>query len=247
MTRRLDPDARYGVRLTLVTVALLLVGVPFLLLALLVRGGWAPLRRLDSAAATGANDLARDQQWLVPLMEGISDVFDPWSFRAAAVVVGVLLLVRGRRRLAAWLLVTVLAGGLVVAALKEIVGRARPALPDPVSSAPGLSFPSGHAFGATVGALVALLLALPLLRGAWRAVGAAAAALVAVLTSASRVLLGVHYVSDVTAGAVLGLAWVAATTAVFETWRRETGRPPSPPTEGVDPEGSRSLAAPERR
>jgi undecaprenyl-diphosphatase len=35
--------------------------------------------------------------------------------------------------------------------------------------------------------------------------------------------LGVHYVSDVAGGYLLGLAWVAAMTSVFSTWSAERG------------------------
>jgi undecaprenyl-diphosphatase len=51
------------------------------------------------------------------------------------------------------------------------------------------------------------------------------------------VALGVHYLSDVLAGWVLGLAWLAATTAAFQAWRRELGgRPVAPASEGLEPE-----------
>jgi hypothetical protein len=40
-----------------------------------------------------------------------------------------------------------------------------------------------------------------------------------------RVALGLHFVSDVLAGYVLGAAWVSSKVAVFNLWRRESGRP----------------------
>jgi len=52
----------------------------------------------------------------------------------------------------------------------------------------------------------------------------------------ARVGLGVHYVSDVVAGWVLGLGWLAATTAAFRAWRREEGDPRTPASEGLDPD-----------
>ena len=49
----------------------------------------------------------------------------------------------------------------------------------------------------------------------------------------SRLALGVHYLSDVVGGIVLGLAWLAVSTATFSIWRVERGRPPVHPTEGL--------------
>ena len=40
------------------------------------------------------------------------------------------------------------------------------------------------------------------------------------LIGVSRVLLGVHYPTDVLGGWALGLAWVGGATAVFRPWRR---------------------------
>jgi undecaprenyl-diphosphatase len=51
----------------------------------------------------------------------------------------------------------------------------------------------------------------------------------------ARVTLGVHYVSDVLAGYVLGAAWVAAMIAAFNAWRRERGRPAADPAQGLEP------------
>jgi len=58
----------------------------------------------------------------------------------------------------------------------------------------------------------------------------------------SRVALGVHYVSDVLGGFVLGAAWVAAMTAAFNALRVERGRRAVDPKEGLEPEKARRLA-----
>jgi membrane-associated phospholipid phosphatase len=84
-------------------------------------------------------------------------------------------------------------------AIKPLVGRRRPELSGlpPLSATPTkLSFPSAHASTSFAGAL------------AYSRVGKPAAPLyaLAVALSLSRVYLGVHYPSDVLAGALLGTA-----------------------------------------
>ena len=84
----------------------------------------------------------------------------PTYFASALTVIAVVYVIHGERHHATWLVVTVFGGAALGFALKEIVGRARPVLPDPVSTAPGLSFPSGHALGASIGCCLLLLITL---------------------------------------------------------------------------------------
>jgi undecaprenyl-diphosphatase len=49
------------------------------------------------------------------------------------------------------------------------------------------------------------------------------------------VLLGVHYVSDVVGGLLLGTGWTAACAAVLVAWRSEQGRPVRRVSDAVDP------------
>jgi len=53
----------------------------------------------------------------------------------------------------------------------------------------------------------------------------------------------VHYLTDVVAGWVLGIAWLAVTAVVFEAWRRDVGLPPSPATE-AEPELAEGVPEP---
>lgn len=140
---------------------------------------------------------------------------------ALVVVVAALLLAALRRRRDAWLLVAAfVADEISSAALKLAIHRHRPpfaTIPLPAS----FSFPSGHTSGAfTVYVLVALLVGARLPRAA-RALLVAAALAWAAAIGATRVLLGVHYLTDVLAGACLGLALVATTLLV----RRRLSRP----------------------
>jgi len=229
-------DRKLGLRLLLALVATLGLGVPFALLALLVRARWDPLIRLDTSVADGLHAVALRNPWLVDTLDGISVVIDPWVLRPVVTLVAVWLLVRERRvRLASWVLVTLWGGALLGVLLKELIDRARPDLVDAVAAAPGFSFPSGHALGGTIACGLLVLVLGPLLSPRWRAVAWAAAVLAVLAVCFARVGLGVHYLSDVTAGVVIGVAWLAATSAVFEWWRRDVGLPPAPVTE-AEPE-----------
>ncbi|MBU8857521.1 MULTISPECIES: phosphatase PAP2 family protein [unclassified Micromonospora] len=237
-SRRLDPEHSLGLRLTLTVVAAFLVLVPFALLALLVLGTWPPLQRLDASIAEVFHGYARDHPAWVGVMTVWTHVFGPGPLRVAAVVLVVWLVRRGAPRLAVWVVVTMVAGGLLGALLKLLVGRDRPDLLAPVARAAGYSFPSGHALNATLAAGVLLLVFLPFVRASGRGRVAlwTAALLVTVVTGLSRIALGVHWISDVVGGWVLGVAVVAATSAAFATWRSGSGRPSAHPLrEGVEP------------
>jgi undecaprenyl-diphosphatase len=222
-------------------VALLLVAVPFGLLLLLVRDRWRPLLRLDNGVSGDLHRYAVEHTGFVDAMNWVS------RSGSTEVWLGVVALVVGwlawRRlpRLAVFVVVTVIASSSLNNAVKGLVDRARPVLPDPVARAGGFSFPSGHAQAAMVGYAVLLLVFLPALRGAWRGLAVAVAAVMVIAIGFSRVALGVHYVSDVLAGYALGAAWVAAMAAVFNAWRIDRGKPAVAPADGLEPEQGERL------
>ena len=105
-----------------------------------------------------------------------------------------------RPLLASTPLVIALAADAVVLAVKQAVARPRPAL---IAGAFGdrFSFPSGHA---TVSAAVVVAIALMWVRPERRPAALVAAGVFATLVAASRLVLGVHWLSDVVFGAALG-------------------------------------------
>ncbi|MGW4379130.1 phosphatase PAP2 family protein [Kitasatospora sp. NPDC004531] len=230
-------DLRLGERLLAAVAAFAVAAVPTALLLVLVEAHWAPLHRLDESAAVRLHTAVRGHPALLEAVRVLSDrVGDPVTMRLLVAVAAGWLLWRRAWRLALWAVATVAASGLVGWAVKAAVARARPSLPDPVAHAPGFSFPSGHAMTAATCCAVLLLVFPPVLRPALRGATRAAAAVVVVGVGFTRVALGVHWVSDVLGGWLLGLALVAATAWAFEGWRRETGRPPAPLAEGLEPE-----------
>ena len=102
------------------------------------------------------------------------------------------------------------AGMLLNAGLKTVFHRPRPVVGEPLVHLLTLSFPSGHAAGSTVfyGALCALVFARWRSR-AVRATAVALAVIMVLLVCFSRVYLGAHYLSDVTAGVAVGAICLA--------------------------------------
>lgn len=118
--------------------------------------------------------------------------------------------------LAVLLIVVAVGAQLLVTVSKQGYGRARPDVGSAIDLPTSFAFPSGHA---TVGIAVCGLLGLLAARAsrtrlhAGAAVGAGIA--LGALIGASRVVLGVHYVSDVLAGICLGLAWLSVCLLVY--------------------------------
>ncbi|MGP3683457.1 phosphatase PAP2 family protein [Streptomyces sp. IBSNAI002] len=212
--------------------------VPFALALVLVESRWPPLYRLDRAAAEWLHEAALGRPGWVRVLSVLSDfVWDPVTLRLLVALLVLWLLTRRAWRLAAWASVTAVAGALTGVLVKVLVERARPRLPDPVAHAPGYAFPSGHAMTAVTSCAVLLLVLLPLVPRAGRTLAWAFAAVSAVGVGYTRVALGVHWVSDVAGGWLLGLAVVTATTLVFGAWRADTGRRRTAVTrEGLEPE-----------
>jgi undecaprenyl-diphosphatase len=239
LSPRWDPAKRFGLRLTLFAVALTLVGIPFgFLLDQVLRDG--PFIRIDTWAANTLHDVVRESDLLVHVLQVISFTGKPIFFVFLCVPVGILLLRRGRFHLAVFLATATIVGGLVDTWVKLAVDRDRPSLEDPVATAFGKSFPSGHAMTSliTYGAL--LLIFLPVLRRKGLAIGATVVLVLAI--GFSRLALGVHFISDVLGGWALGAAWLALNTAAFEIWREDRGlRHTKALEEGVEPEAEPDL------
>ncbi len=238
---RLGPLARYELRALLFGLAVVLVGIPFgLLLHQVTTDG--PLTSFDQDWAQWLNDRLASQDGAIAVLRAISFTGKP-IFLLFAVGLPVLwALHRGARRIAAFLAVTSIGGGLVDTAVKVAVGRPRPEVDEPIAVAFGKSFPSGHSMSAMVCYGALLLVFLPLLAGRWRTLAFTATALLIALIGFSRLTLGVHFVSDVLGGYVLGAAWLSASVAAFEIWREERHLPRTEPlVEGIEPEEADDL------
>lgn len=111
---------------------------------------------------------------------------------------------------------TVAAGWIVNTGAKMLVGRERPQIVPHLMEAGGESFPSGHSFNAAV-VYIAMALAFAAIsrRHPVRYTVIGAAMLVSAMVAWSRVLLGVHFPTDVVAGWLGGAGWAFLAAALL--------------------------------
>lgn len=139
-----------------------------------------------------------------------------------ATLVAVALLLKKRWTLAgAWAAATA-GGGLMNLVLKEIFARTRPVHEHGLVTETSFSFPSGHASGSM---LIYSLLGYLLVRNTpkqWHIPIAIVMSALIIFVGSSRVILQVHYFSDVLAGYASAAAWVALCIAGLEAVRWRT-------------------------
>jgi undecaprenyl-diphosphatase len=139
---------------------------------------------------------------------------EPTVLIAAGLATAAWLWWRGRSRLAGALLLIILVGRALGEAQKYWIARVRPDLEPHLVVVKTSSFPSGHA---TSSMIFYLTLALALTAGTrWHRVAAAGAILLSLLIGTSRVMLGVHWPSDVIGGWTFGMLWVLLTLRLSE-------------------------------
>ncbi|MDP3712546.1 MAG: phosphatase PAP2 family protein [Mycobacteriales bacterium] len=221
---QLDPGARAGLRLALLLGTALLWLAVVVPLAIAVRGDSGVVVDLDRDLTRAADDLVSGRPWLVDLLGLVTDLGDPLLLSGLTVVGAVLLTRAGLRRLALLLVLSRLGAMVLSTSIKLLVDRVRPLFDVPVATALGPSFPSGHSLGAAAFWTAAALTVLPLLGRRARTAVVTAALAIPLAVAASRVLLGVHYLSDVVAGLFLGAGWTAMCAAVLVSWRQEETR-----------------------
>jgi undecaprenyl-diphosphatase len=208
----MDPGVATGLALTLAVTALVVLTAAAGILLVMVRTRTG-VARYDLAFAEWGADHATPGSTAVlrrlSLLGGTAGVL------TVGVVVGVLEYRRlPKRALPALLGLTVVGQFAVVNIIKAIVERARPDIKQLTGFASS-SFPSGHATSAAATfAVVALLAGRRRSRRA-RAAIAGGAVTVATTVAGTRVLLGVHWLTDVLAGLAIGWAWFALCSLAF--------------------------------
>jgi len=146
---------------------------------------------------------------LVTLARVLTALGEPTVLIAAGIVTAILLWRAGHRHLP-WILIAITMLGRGLSELQKYwIARARPDLDPHLVVVRTSSFPSGHAASSMI---FYLTMALALTsRTQWHRVAAAGAILLSVAIGTSRVMLGVHWPSDVVGGWAFGMLWVLVT------------------------------------
>ena len=209
---RLDPATVTGLALTLALLVVILGGLLVGLLAYLMRTN-DRLVEIDNSLGQWEFDHKSSLS-----TQGLRAISDLASTYTAIFTIAVVSVVEYRRIPSRWipafLITTVLGEVVLVNAIKGVLDRVRPTF-DPAAASLGPSFPSGHS--ATAAALWAAV-ALVILRRRpplARALVVAVAVGIAVAVATSRVMLGVHWLSDAVAGIAFGWAWFAVCAIAF--------------------------------
>lgn len=155
--------------------------------------------------------------WVARALAFAGSVWLNWPIRLAVMV-----LLAGRRR---WLQLSAFA--LAVATSEPLIGlfKALYARPRPVGglyATDSFAFPSGHAIAGAVTAVGIVIVLLPPgpRRWRWEVQAAAFAGLMAL----SRTYLGVHWLSDVVGGTLLGVTLAVGWPAVLQELRERRAR-----------------------
>lgn len=161
----------------------------------------------DDISAWVARSMPSWAEWIARLLSWIGG----WvGVTLIVTVVVVWLARRGVAELGVLLILVALGGQLINSIAKAGYDRPRPTAGSPIALPASSSFPSGHAMtGIAVFGLLGLLLARELPSGRARSAAICAGFALGALIGASRVVLNVHFLTDVLAGAALGLAWLS--------------------------------------
>jgi undecaprenyl-diphosphatase len=158
---------------------------------------------------------------LLDAARGVSHLGDPLVVTGLSALLAAACWLAGRRHAALAVVVARAVAIVTSSGVKAIVDRPRPHVLDPVAHASSSAFPSGHALGS---AALWGVLAFALSDRLGRLATVTVATAVPLVVATSRVLLGVHWPSDVVAGLCAGWAIALAVAG----WCRVPTAPRAP-------------------
>ncbi len=213
---RLGASGRTALFASSTTAALAL----FLVLAFAIERQGAVVRFDRALADSLSMSLSTSLLWLLSWFTYLGDRN---FLTGVSVLMTLFLLCRAQWVLAIVCAVATGVGGALNWLLKHAFERVRPEHEHGYANVAGWSFPSGHASAAMAVYGMACYLLWRLAPPAWRQPGLAVLAALIMAIGLSRILLQVHFASDVLAGFAISLAWLALCVAGAERLRASGG------------------------
>jgi undecaprenyl-diphosphatase len=240
----LRPIKRFTVRSAIGLAAVLAAATGLGALLAFLQVDWPPLEHLDRGVVIALTDAIADWPESANILSALTALGSNAVIWWLVTVAAAAMLIRRQPRIAAYLVVTGI-GALALSPLtKLLVGRMQPHEPEVAVTRQENVFPSEYAVNSTVFFGAVLLVFLPIIPRRFRGLAIALVVTLVVAIGFTRAGLGVPYVSDVAAGWLFGVAWLAVTTHAFRRWRAESGRPQRPLSHGLEPEAAPQLASP---
>lgn len=176
------------------------------------------LARFDAALALSLSETLQAQTYR--FFAVVTHFADTVTLTALGAGVALILLWRKQHLLlGAWLL-ALIGNALLTHSLKAVFERTRPLHDHGFAVADGWSFPSGHSSGALVAYGMLAYLAIRNSDRLWHLPILLCTIAIIQLVGGSRIILQVHYFSDVVAGFCSGAAWLAICIAGTEIARQ---------------------------
>ncbi len=198
---------------------LMIAAIPFAVaaavLAIMVSFEWAPLMSADHSVAVSVHDAGRSAPPLVDAAKFWQYLGEPVVLTIITVCVVIFLAAIKHWVWALYVAANAILGVATAEIVKNIVQRARPVWENPFWIEHGYSFPSGHALAGIYCWVVFGIVAINLIPGkVGKWVGWILIAF-GILFAPSRIVLGVHWMSDVLAGAMMGSTIVLFVSGAF--------------------------------
>ncbi|MCW0198711.1 phosphatase PAP2 family protein [Sphingopyxis sp.] len=196
--------------------------VAVILLGLIVSAGWTVAADLRISNALSLR-VGQSDPGLIAFMQGVSWIGGGTPRWIIVILLSALVWHWCGRRCAVALAGASLLANLASNALKFAFDRARPDIIAHLDHVNSASYPSGHATSAAVVYLLLAWLAPP----RWRPFAWTLATAMILLNAASRIMLGVHWASDIAGGTMLGGAF-ALLGAWWVLWPERSSGPKIP-------------------
>lgn len=215
----LDPAAESGgssLKLMLIAVLALTLVYGFIRLASEV--GEGETSQFDQEVLLVAQSVRASHAWVAEVMRDLSGLGSTVVLSLVTLLTVSYLAMFHRMRTALLLACAAVSGTLLVSLFKVNFGRTRPEARYAEFFVSGWSFPSGHAsMSAVVFLTLGALIASARTDGVERRFILLVAAMMTILVGVSRVVLGVHYATDVLGGWIFGTSW-AITWLLIANW-----------------------------